>query len=1416
MYLIFDTETTGLPKKDSAPVTELENWPRMVELAWQIHDFNGKQISSKSYIIKPEGYTIPYSAEKIHGISTQKALAEGHELNEVLQIFAEDVADSTIVAGHNVDFDLNIVSAEFIRKGLQCDLLKKSKICTKVESTNFCKIPGRSGNYKWPNLGELYKLLFDTPLTHAHNAAADVNATARCFFELIRLGVLKPEKVGLTNEKYESFVQNNKNQIDFSEIIPESEEEEEIIDIPDEPQQEIPVPEETDSGTNFTHLHVHTQYSILDGAASIPEMIKKAKNDGMTALAITDHGNLFGAKIFHDEAKKQGIKPIIGCEVYVAARSRFKKDDKIDARGDHLIILAKNKTGYYNLVKMVSLGWTEGMYYKPRIDKEILFENHEGLIISTACLGGVIPQTIMNESVEEAEKLIIEYKEVFGDDFYLEVMRHKSDDPLMNEKVYKDQIYINSVLLELGKKLDIKCIATNDVHFINPEDADAHDRLICLNTGKDIDDPTRLKYTRQEWFKTRDEMKEIFSDIPEVIQNTQDVADKIAYYQLKRDPILPVYPMPEGFDDEDSYLRFLCLEGAEKRYKELTDEIKERIDFELDVVKNMGFPGYFLIVQDFINQARKMGVAVGPGRGSAAGSVVAYCTGITNIDPLKYNLLFERFLNPDRVSLPDIDIDFDEDGREDILRWVVDKYGKDKVAHIITFGTMAAKMAIRDVARVQKLPLSEADKLAKFVPERPGVTLKEAFKEIPELRKARDGNNAEIASVLKYAETLEGSVRHTGLHACGIIIGRDSLINHIPVCTSKESDLLVTQFDGHNVEDVGMLKMDFLGLKTLSIIKDTIISIKESRNIDIDIDSIPLDDAKTYELYARGETTGLFQFESVGMKKHLRELKPNRFEDLIAMNALYRPGPMEYIPEFINRKHGREKIKYYVPEMEEFLSDTYGITVYQEQVMQLSQKLAGFTRGEADGLRKAMGKKIKKIMDELKNKFVDGCLKNGYNSEIANKIWLDWEAFAQYAFNKSHSTCYALVSYQTAYLKAHYPAEFMSAVLSRNINDIKKIGFFMDECRRMGISVLGPDVNESNVKFTVNKKGDIRFGLSAIKGAGDAAVTGLIIERKAKGLFRDIYDFVERNDSQVITKKTFEVLAMTGAFDCFSDINRAQYFEPTASDTTFIESLLKYSSRLRLDKNKTQNNLFGIASNDTIIKPIPTPAEDWPLLQKINHEKELIGMYLTAHPLDRFKPEIKSYSNADFFTINSNIQSFKGREICFAGIVKSFKEGITQSNNRPYGIAILEDYTDNYQMRLWGNEFVNFGNYFKPGIALLIKANVEEWTSKKDGRSGIELKVRNIFVLSEVRKEIIRSVTLNIPLEILTETFIEGLKGFIVLPGKGNYAKLLRICIAENSTNVKVDLFSRSQYVDINDKFFEFIEEKPEIEYLLK
>ncbi|MCF8223934.1 MAG: DNA polymerase III subunit alpha [Bacteroidales bacterium] len=1157
--------------------------------------------------------------------------------------------------------------------------------------------------------------------------------------------------------------------------------------------------------SNFVHLHLHTQYSILDGASKIQELMELASAYEMPAVAITDHGNMFGVKEFHDAARAKGIKPIIGVEAYVARRTMSDNSDKEDRSGDHLIILAKNYTGYHNLVKLVSLSWTEGFYYKPRIDKELLKKHNEGLIVTSACIAGEIPRAILRNDIETAEKTIEEYRETFGDDFYLEIQRHKTGDPVFDNDTLARQNKVSEAYKILSEKLGVKIVASNDVHFLKAEDAEAHDRLICLNTGKELDDPDRLRYTKQEYFKTGREMSELFNDCPEAIENTLEVESKVEQFELDHKPIMPDFPIPEQFSDKDDYLRHQAYKGAGERWGELTNEIKERLDFELETIKKMGFPGYFLIVQDFLDAAREMGVSVGPGRGSAAGSAVAYALRITDIDPVKYKLLFERFLNPDRISMPDIDIDFDEDGRDQVLKYVVDKYGADRVAHIITFGTMAARMAIRDVARVQKMQLSDADRLAKLIPEKPGTTFKSAYKDVPELRKEKEAGDELISQTLQYAEALEGSVRQTGVHACGIIIGRDPLHEHIPLSAAKDTELNVTQYDGNHVESVGLLKMDFLGLKTLSIIRDAVDNIKESRGVDIDISKVPIDDQKTFDLYSNGETTALFQFESDGMKKHLRELKPNRFEDLIAMNALYRPGPMEYIPKFIKRKHGLEKIDYLLPEMEKHLKDTYGITVYQEQVMLLSQELAGFTKGQADSLRKAMGKKRKDLMETLKVKFFEGCRERGHGEKIINKIWTDWEAFAQYAFNKSHSTCYAYVSYQTAFLKANYPAEYMAAVLSRNINDIRKLTIFMDESRRMGIKVLGPDVNESNVSFTVNHEGNIRFGLGAIKGVGRHAVEGLIEERSNNGLYTSVYDLVERVNLNALNKKSLEAMALAGALDCFSDLNRSQYFAEDNKGIPFLENLVRYGNMLKSENSTSQQSLFGDADGFEVVKPLPPEAPEWPKLEKLTREKEVVGIFLSAHPLDDFRLEIKTFCNASINELH-NLKDLMDREVTVAGMVTEARNGTTK-NGKPYGSLTLQDYTDSYRFMLFDKDYVNNSKYCNPGYFLMVRGKVRKKMYRED---ELEVKINNIHLLTSVKDELIRSITVIIPIDRVNDELIDEIKG-MALKNKGKTE--LKVVVADTVEKMSVSLFSRSLKLELNNEFMNYIEDIPGIEF---
>ena len=1161
--------------------------------------------------------------------------------------------------------------------------------------------------------------------------------------------------------------------------------------------------------SEFTHLHLHTQYSILDGASAVPKLIEKVKATGMKSVAITDHGNMFGVKVFHKTAKKNGIKPILGCEVYVAKESRFRRDKEKDKKSDHLIILAKNETGYHNLIKLVSHGWTEGFYRKPRIDFELLQKYAEGLIVSTACLAGALPRAVLKEDIEEAERFVEKYKNLFGDDFYLEMQRHRTGIPEKDERTFKYQESVNREIVKLSEKFGVKYIATNDVHFINEEDAEAHDILIALSTGKDLDDPTRMQYSGEEYLKTPEEMAELFFDFPEALENTQEIADKIEEYDLDRDPIMPKFVLPENFTDEGAFLKHLTYKGAETRWGKITEEIKERLDFELETIITMGFPGYFLIVWDFLRAAREMGVSVGPGRGSAAGSAVAFCLKITDIDPLKYNLLFERFLNPDRVSMPDIDIDFDEDGREKVLKWVIDKYGENRVANIITFGSMAAKSAIRDVARVLRLPLNEADKLAKLVPERPGVTLAQAFKEVKDLKKAQDSENELIKKTLVFAQTLEGSVRHTGVHACGIIIGKDDLENYIPLSTAKDSDLKVTQYDGKHVEDVGLLKMDFLGLKTLSIIKDAVENIKKSQGVDVDIDNIPFDDEKTFELYAKGETTGLFQFESDGMKKHLKELKPNKFGDLIAMNALYRPGPMEYIPSFIKRKHGKEKIAYDLPEMEEELKETYGITVYQEQVMLLSRKLAGFSKGESDSLRKAMGKKKAEEMAKLKAKFIEGCKANNHPEKVAEKIWHDWEKFAQYAFNKSHSTGYAYVSFQTAWLKAHYPAEYMSAVLSRNLSDIKKVSLFMSEAGRMGLDVLLPDVNESFNNFMVNKKGQIRFGLGGIKNVGTSAVEDIVKEREENGKYKSFFDFIERVNLSSVNKRTIEALAYAGAFDELDSLKRSQYFAESGNEgNNFIEECIKYGGKLKNGSDENQGNIFG---NDKIEikKPDIPDAEEWNKLDRLKLEKEVIGIYLSEHPLEEYELEIATFCNADIADL-ANLKTLQGKEIRIAAIIKDLFHGTTKTG-KPYGSITVEGFKAEHRLYFFGHDYVNFRKFFIKDTSVILTGKVQKrWNAKDD--SEIEFKVSQMELLTEVKNKMIKKITITVPVETISSEFSENISAVLTTnKGKQN----LEFKVFDKEKNMSLKMFSRTKKIKVNKKLIQKLSEFSDIEIQL-
>lgn len=1236
----------------------------------------------------------------------------------------------------------------------------------------------------------------------------------------------------------------------------------------------------------YIHLHVHSQYSLLDGQASIQRIVDKAIGDGMKAVALTDHGSMFGIKEFYNYVKKKNapvnsnikkikeqmsdagedtskieelqkalkeeqkklFKPILGCECYVARRGRKRKETKEDISGWHLVVLAKNLTGYKNLIKIVSQSWTEGFYMRPRIDKELLEKHHEGLIISSACLGGEIPKKIMEGTAEETEKAIQWFLDIFGDDFYLELQRHKTNRTDANTEVYPLQEKVNNELLRLGEKFNIKVIATNDCHFIDEEDADAHDRLICLSTGKDFDDPRRMRYSKQEWFKTTAEMNELFKDHPEVLSNTLEIADKVEYYSIDSDALMPFFDIDPSFGTEEGYkekyteadlikefgekeykrlggfdkviriklesdyLTYLTMIGADNKYgADRSDEIKERLDFELATMKKMGFPGYFLIVQDFISAARKMNVAVGPGRGSAAGSAVAYCLGITDIDPIKYDLLFERFLNPDRISMPDIDIDFDDDGRGEVLRWVTEKYGQERVAHIITYGTMATKSAIKDVARVQKLPLSESNRLAKLVPDRipdkKKVTLKDAIEYVPELKDAANSYDTTTRDTLKYAQMLEGNVRNTGVHACGVIIGQTAISDVVPVSTAEDKEtgetVLVTQYEGSIIEETGLIKMDFLGLKTLSIIKEAIENIKHTTGEDIDINNISLEDTKTYELYSQGKTTGTFQFESAGMQKYLKELQPTKFEDLIAMNALYRPGPMDYIPSFIARKHGREEISYDIPVMERYLNDTYGITVYQEQVMLLSRLLANFTRGQSDELRKAMGKKLIDKMNALKEKFLQGGKSNGHSEKTLNKIWADWEKFASYAFNKSHATCYSWVAYQTAWLKANYPPEYMAAVLSRNLSNITEITKFMDECKAMEINVLGPDINESFLKFSVNKEGDIRFGLAAIKGVGESAVNSLVKERNENGPFKSIFDFVERMNLTACNKKNIESLALAGAFDNFPEIKREQFFAVNGKGETFIDQLIRYGNKYQADKAQATNSLFGDDTFFEIAHPEIPKAERWSDLERLNKERELIGIYLSAHPLDEYAIALKYGCNVTMPELEDK-DALKNKEVTFGGLVNNVREGFTK-NGKPYMIIKIEDFTGSAEVALFGDDYVNFGKYGKPGLYLFVKGKIQ---GRRFNENQLELKINSIQLLPDVKDRVIEKITITLPLHELNAQMVDELST-LTKNNEGN--TLLYFEVVDGERNMKVQLFARGFKINIRKELIDYLEENENI-----
>ncbi|MBI1184835.1 DNA polymerase III subunit alpha [bacterium] len=1411
MFLIYDTETTGLPKNYNAPLSDFDNWPRLVQIAWQLHDENGHLLDAQNIIVQPDGFTIPYSAEKIHGISNQRALDEGRPLAEVLHAFNEVVKKANYIVGHNIEFDVNIVGSEYLRCQIESDLTERTQLDTKNETIDFCALPGgRGGRFKFPTLSELHEKLFGSRFEDAHNAAADVEATARCFFKLVHIKVIERSDIAIDEQIMEHLAQVAKqilSSIDYSN----EQQRDDTLEIDKEAAKDI--------DAAFVHLHNHTQYSVLQATTELNAMIQKAAADGMPAIAMTDMGNMYGAFKFVSAALKAKIKPIVGCELNVCADMY---NTNMKDNGNHMVFLAKNKRGYHNLARLSTLAMVEGFYYVPRIDKKTILQNKEDLIVISGGLFGEIAHLVLNVGEEQAEEAVLWWKEHFGDDFYLELNRHGLE----------EENHLNEVLLRFAKKHSIKVVAANNSYYLNKENAFAHDVLLCVKDNELVETPkryfgrkgrdARFGFPNDEFYvKTQHEMKALFTDIPEAIENIQEILDKTEEYKLESDVLLPKFNIPDEFKDpedekdggkrgENNYLRHLTLEGARKRYGEITPDIAERLDFELETIARTGYPGYFLIVQDFCDQARKMGVSVGPGRGSAAGSAVAYCIGITNVDPIKYDLLFERFLNPERVSMPDIDIDFDDERRQWIIDWVVEKYGKTQVSQIITYGTMAAKSAIRDTARVMNLPLSEADQLAKLVPDvslskifGPRDALKsklnsEGMQKADELIKIAETDTTLKGDTIKQAKVLEGSVRNTGMHACGVIIAPSPLIDHVPMSKAKDSELLVTQFDNSVVESAGLLKMDFLGLKTLTIIRDAIAIIKERHGVEINPDDISPEDEKTYELYQRGETNGTFQFESAGMQKYLKELKPDRFEDLIAMNALYRPGPLEYIPNFIARKHGREEIVYDTPEMEEFLAETYGITVYQEQVMLLSQKMAGFSKGQADALRKGMGKKKKEILDELKPKFLAGCESNGISAEKAEKVWKDWEAFAAYAFNKSHSTCYSVVAFHTAYLKANYPAEYMASVLTHNMSDIKKVTFFMEECKRMGIEVLGPDVNESFKKFTVNKDGQIRFGLGGVKGVGESAVEAIVEERDANGPYKDIWDFATRVNLRAVNKKCFESLAYAGGFDFDSNYSRSTYFHISPGEKyTLIEKSIRFGNEVKAIEASSTGSLFGEQEDATLTAPKVDTIDEWALMEKLEREKEVIGFYISGHPLDTYKHEIECFTTTNLF----ELQEKKVGIYTVAGIVTSAVHRISKNGNK-FGQLTIEDYHGSHSMMAFKESYLKFQHFFKEGEILLLKLSVEQ--DRFRNPPELTTKIMEVMQMEEARERIPKELTITLNLQSISSTMVNDL-GRLINENPGN--STLMVNVLHEAEKMSLPLRSHKKKVEINNRFLGTLKE---------
>ncbi|WP_445456660.1 DNA polymerase III subunit alpha [Flavobacterium sp. HNIBRBA15423] len=1461
MYLIFDTETTGLPRSWSAPITDTDNWPRCIQIAWQLHDEMGNLVEHQDYLVKPEGFNIPYDAERIHGISTELAEQQGVPLLEVLEKFNIALSKTKYIVGQNVGFDVNIMGCEFHRMNVGSDMSKMPVLDTCTEVTaELLKLPGgRGGKFKLPTLTELHEYLFGVPFSEAHNATADVEATTRCFLELIKREVFTKEELDVTPDYFTRFKEHNPKEIQLIGLkhinlkAASDEIRKKLQKIEQEnTQTTISESDKKDfSKAKFAHLHNHSQFSVLQSTIGIPALVSATAKNNMPAVAMTDTGNMMGAFHFvsavmnHNKAVKAKIeageepteteiKPIVGCEFNICENhlDRTKKDN-----GYQVVLLAKNKKGYHNLAKMASIAYIDGFYYVPRIDKNVVEKYKEDIMVLSGNLYGEIPSKILNIGESQAEEALIWWKEQFGSDFYLEIMRHNQE----------DENRVNKTLIEFSQKHNVKLIASNNTFYLNKEDANAHDILLCVKDGEKQATPIgrgrgyRYGLPNQEYyFKSEEEMKKLFTDLPEAIINIQEIIDKVEIYSLYRDVLLPKYDIPtefvnpedaidEGVRGENAYLRHLTMEGAKRRYGEITPAIQERLDFELLTISNSGYPGYFLIVQDFIAEARKMDVSVGPGRGSAAGSAVAYCLGITNIDPIKYDLLFERFLNPDRVSMPDIDIDFDDEGRGRVMDYVIKKYGSNQVAQIITYGKMATKSAIRDTARVLDLPLFEADRIAKLIPgmmpskwnlarfiSEKEEDVKKALRS-DEFDKVKEliaiANEGDLAGeTIQQAKILEGSLRNTGIHACGVIITPSDITNYVPVTTAKDSDLYVTQFDNSVAESAGLLKMDFLGLKTLTLIKDTVKLVKYRTGVELDPDTFPIDDKKTYELFQRGETVGIFQYESPGMQKYMKDLKPTVFGDLIAMNALYRPGPLEYIPSFVRRKNGEEPIVYDLDACEEYLGETYGITVYQEQVMLLSQSLANFTKGEADVLRKAMGKKQKDVLDKMKPKFVEQASAKGHDATVLEKIWKDWEAFASYAFNKSHSTCYAWIAYQTAYLKAHYPAEYMAAVLSNNMNDIKQVSFFMEECKRMGLEVLGPDVNESYYKFTVNEEYAVRFGMGAIKGVGANAVDTIVQSRK-EAPYKSIFDVAKKIDLRAANKKAFESLALAGGFDCFSNTHRAQYFHDDGDGITFLEKAVKYGAKFQENENSAQVSLFGDASEVQIAEPVVPPCEEWNTMEKLAKEKEVVGIYISGHPLDDYKYEMKYFCNAKLEELK-DLNNFLGKNISIGGIITKVEHRVAK-NGKGWGMFTLEGYDETYEFRIFGEEYLKFRHFLIQNNFTFIKLVVKEgWTNAEGKKGDPRLQFLEVKMLQDVLTTFAKKLILQFSITDLSENRIQALYDLFTKE-KGDNTVTIEVMelekvkkqIIETIENETIDVSDDTE----SDEQFEAVEIEPTI-----